>query len=68
MQLAVTVVSPGSGRRADVVIHADAETTVAQAAVEMVRLMHGETGVVVGGRAAARHRHCSLAATGCPVT
>ena len=42
MRLAVTVVSPATGRQADVVIDADPATPVAGAAAEIGRVMHGE--------------------------
>lgn len=41
MRLTVTVVSPATGRRADVVIEADPGTALAQVAAELDRLMHG---------------------------
>ena len=41
MRLTVTVVSPATGRQADVVIEADPGTTLAQVAAELDRLMHG---------------------------
>ena len=48
MQLAVTVVSPATGRQADVVIDANPETAVAEIAAELDGLMHGE-GASAGG-------------------
>ena len=49
MRLAVTVVSPATGQRADVVIDADPETVVAEIAVELDGLMHGEAAAAGGG-------------------
>jgi S-DNA-T family DNA segregation ATPase FtsK/SpoIIIE len=42
MRVAVTVVSPAAGLRADVVIDADPATPVAQVAAELDHLVHGE--------------------------
>ena len=41
MRLTVTVVSPATGRQADVAIEAGPGTTLAQVAAELDRLMHG---------------------------
>ena len=41
MRLTATVVSPATGRRADVVIKADPATALAEVAAELDRLMHG---------------------------
>jgi S-DNA-T family DNA segregation ATPase FtsK/SpoIIIE len=50
MQLAVTVVSPATGRQADVVIDANPETVVAEIAAELDGLMHGDgDGASAGG-------------------
>src|ERR1700733_3859336 len=57
MRLAVTVVSPAAGRRADVVIDADPATPVAEVAAEIDRLMHGErAGAAVGALFVGYHR------------
>ena len=57
MRLAVTVVSPATGRQADVVIDADPERSVAEAAAEIDRLMHGpEVGAAIGALFVGYHR------------
>ena len=48
MRLTATVVSPATGRRADVVIEADPATALAQVAAELDRLMHGVPVAVPG--------------------
>jgi hypothetical protein len=50
MRLTVTVVSPGTGQQADVMIDADPGTAVAQLAAELDGVMHG--GVRTAGPAA----------------
>jgi len=49
MGLAVTVVSPATGQRADVVIDAGPEATVAQIAAEIDLLLHGEAAAAASG-------------------
>ena len=48
MRLTVTVVSPATGRQADVAIDADPGSTLAQVAAELDRLMHGVSVAVPG--------------------
>jgi DNA segregation ATPase FtsK/SpoIIIE, S-DNA-T family len=48
MRLTVTVVSPATGRQADVAVEADPGTTLAQIAAELDRLMHGMSATVPG--------------------
>jgi hypothetical protein len=48
MRLTVTVVSPATGRQADVAIEAGPGTTLAQVAAELDRLMHGVPAAVPG--------------------
>jgi DNA segregation ATPase FtsK/SpoIIIE, S-DNA-T family len=56
MQVTVTVVAPGAGRRADVVIDADQETAVAQVAAELDRLVRGAAGPEVPALFVGGHR------------
>ena len=48
MRLTLTVVSPATGRQADVAIEAEPGTTLAQVAAEFDRLMHGMPATVPG--------------------
>ena len=48
MRLTMTVVSPATGRQADVMIDATPETAVAEIAAELDRLMHGQAAAAAG--------------------
>ena len=51
MRVAVTVVSPPTGQRVDVVIDADPETMVGDVAVHLDHFLHGEAAAAVSGGA-----------------
>ena len=54
MRLVVTVVSPATGRRADVAVDADPGTAVNQIAAELDHLVHGEAAAAVTGEVRVR--------------
>ena len=56
MQLMVTMVSPATGRRADMAIEADPGTAVAQVAAELDRLVRGTGGHQVPALFAGGHQ------------
>jgi S-DNA-T family DNA segregation ATPase FtsK/SpoIIIE len=51
MRVAVTVVSPPTGQRADIVIDADPETLAGEVAAELDRFLHGEAATAAAGGA-----------------